>query len=174
MRSDSDWSVAWQWLQRSRSGAPANADIWDLRFNQHERIPDIIHRAEKGLYRLKPMQLVRLGDGRSCAMWSSADALVLKWVSLQVSGLLPLHKNCYHIRGNGGAGRSVGLVSVALSSGEWSFVYRTDIRGYYASIRKIRVLEHLSHYVSCPVLSGLLYQWLYYSVEDGGVGNASN
>ncbi|MHA0954058.1 reverse transcriptase domain-containing protein [Enterobacter ludwigii] len=48
------------------------------------------------------------------------------------------------------------------------FVFRTDIKGYYAAINKQRLYNQLSRHITHPVLLNLLWQFLHYSVEDGG------
>ncbi len=114
------------------------------------------------------MQLVgRKGEKRR-AQWSAQDALVLKWVALQITEYLPRHARCAHVKGHGGGREFVRQVARALMSGEFSFVYRTDIRGYYRNIDKTQLQCHIQIYVPDPVLLSLLYQYLHYSVEDGG------
>ncbi|WP_367302357.1 reverse transcriptase domain-containing protein [Vibrio coralliilyticus] len=56
-----------------------------------------------------------------------------------------------------------------LTSGRYRFVCRTDVRGYYANIQKQPLLERLAQYVDCPIVLGLLEQFLHYSVEYGGL-----
>ena len=78
--------------------------------------------------------------GRSWAQWSAQDALVLKWVVLLAEPLLPKPARCAHLKGHGGGRASLSEVRQALRSGEYAFVYRTDIKGkaitgIYASSR---------------------------------------
>lgn len=116
---------------------------------------------------MQPMQLHCQHD-RSWVQWSAQDALVLKWVTLQVENHLPTHQRCVHLKGRGGGRQSVEQVGQALTSGEYAFVYRTDIRGYYRHIRKTQVLSLVQQHIENPVLTGLIEQYLFYSVEDGG------
>ena len=44
----------------------------------------------------------------------------------------------------------------------------TDIRGYYANIDKDRLYHQLPTCIPCPGIRSLLWQFLHYSVEDGG------
>ena len=120
-----------------------------------------------GNYRLQPMQVYR-GHDRSWVQWCAQDALVLKWVALQVENRLPMHERCAHIKGRGGGRQSVNEVWRALASGDFPFVYRTDIRGYYRHIRKEQLLSLVRQHVDDPALTDLVEQYLYYSVEDGG------
>ncbi|HHQ6589778.1 reverse transcriptase domain-containing protein [Serratia fonticola] len=105
---------------------------------------------------------------RHWVQWSAHDALVLKWVAMRVDGKLPRNARCHHLKGHGGVSGSTQCVSSAWQSGEWRFVYRTDIRGYYRHILKHQVDSQLRWHVHDPVCRDLCRQWLYYSVEDGG------
>ncbi|MGY3913510.1 reverse transcriptase domain-containing protein [Aeromonas piscicola] len=101
------------------------------------------------------------------AMWSAQDALVLKWVALLVSGLLPDHHRCEHGKGRG-IFYSRRRLSQALVEHDYAFALRTDIRGYYQHIKRDQVMSIVSAHVPSPVLRSLIAQYLHYSVEDGG------
>ncbi|MEB5742701.1 reverse transcriptase domain-containing protein [Klebsiella aerogenes] len=64
--------------------------------------------------------------------------------------------------------QSVMQAAEALNTGEYNFVYRTDIRGYYRHIRKAQVMHIVQHYVADPALRSLIRQYVYYSTEDSG------
>lgn len=166
-KAASDWLAAYLWLYKRRRHAPPNADIWHLRFHWQERGEALYRQVCSGNYRLQPMQLHRRYDN-SWVQWCAQDALVLKWVAWQVEHLLPTHQRCVHLKGRGGGQQSVAQVWRALTSGEYAFVYRTDIRGYYRHIRKKQVLSLVQQHVADPVLTGLIEQYVHYSVEEGG------
>ncbi|MGL5385968.1 MAG: reverse transcriptase domain-containing protein [Serratia sp. (in: enterobacteria)] len=50
----------------------------------------------------------------------------------------------------------------------YTFVCRTDIRGYYANIQHTLLLTQLRQYINHPEHLDLLSQFLHYTVEDGG------
>lgn len=100
-------------------------------------------------------------------MWCAQDALVLKWVALRVAGYLPAHDLCHHLKGKG-CQHSLRLVNTALSEGQYRYVYRSDIRGYYQNIRKETLAGLIPQWVPDPVLCNLMIQFIYYSVEQGG------
>ncbi|QKJ60698.1 reverse transcriptase domain-containing protein [Serratia fonticola] len=166
-KAASDWLAAYLWLYKRRRHAPPNADIWHLRFHWQEHGEALYQQVCSGNYRLQPMQLHRRYDN-SWVQWCAQDALVLKWVAWQVEHLLPTHQRCVHLKGRGGGQKSVAQVWRALTSGEYAFVYRTDIRGYYRHIRKTQVLSLVQQHVADPVLTGLIEQYVHYSVEEGG------
>lgn len=167
MNKAADWQAAWDWLCQRRRHAPPNADVWHLRYHW-SRLGDPLYRQVlAGRYCLSPMQ-VHHHYAQSWVQWNAQDALVLKWVALQVENRLPTHARCAHIKGHGGGRQSVRDVWLALQSGEYAFIYRTDIRGYYRHIRKQQVLSQVKWHIADSVLVGLIEQYLYYSVEDGG------
>ncbi|WP_064540183.1 reverse transcriptase domain-containing protein [Buttiauxella ferragutiae] len=162
-----DWFAAYQWLCQRRRHAPANADVWHLRYHWQQWGDALFKSVLSGRYRLTPMQVQRR-YGQSWVQWCAQDALVLKWVAMQVTSLLPVHPRCVHVKGHGGGRPSVRDVWQAVNRGAYPFVYRTDIRGYYRHIRKAQVLSQMRLCVGDPVLLGLISQYLYYSVEDAG------
>lgn len=165
------WEVAWQeayrWLCRQRRNAPANADVWHLRFHWQREGTALRQCVEQGRYRLSPMQAITNGAGEALAMWSAQDALVLKWVALRVAPYLPVHERCHHVKGYG-CRHSLQQVDAALRQQNYRHVYRTDIRGYYRHIRKDQLAMLVCKWVADPVLCGLILQFIDYSVEDGG------
>lgn len=165
---DEFWHEAQRWLWRQRKGAPANADIWHLRHHWTETGEQMWSRVQQGSYRLMPMRVYRRLDGQGIAQWSAGDALVLKWCALHISGKLPVHERCEHHKGHGGVVASVKRVREATGAGEFRFVFRTDIRGYYRHIRKQQLWHQVQRCVKDPRVLSLVGQYLWYSVEDGG------
>lgn len=164
--TDADWSRAYQWVCRQRQKSPANADIWHLRWRWPDEGQLLYEQVKSGRYRLPPMMLYGKGKDR-VAVWSASDAMVLKWVALRIRTLLPQPEKCMHLPGKG-ARLSLRQVSEALAAGNVNFVHRTDIRGYYAHIRKAQVMNQVWRFVKHDVLTGLTEQYVHYSVEDGG------
>lgn len=162
------WADAYAWLCRRRRRAPANADVWSLRWRWERRGEGerLYREVTSGQYRLSPMQVYGRGENAR-VMWSAADALVLKWVALRVEKQLPRPDACHHLRGKG-IRHSLRAVSEALSSGRYAFVHRTDIRGYYGHIRKESLVSLITQRVSDPVCRALMTQYACYSVENGG------
>lgn len=114
------------------------------------------------------MQCITKRDGATMAIWTSLDALVLKWLTHELTPLLPVHRHCEHIKGHQGGKTSITRVHRQVQHPQYQFVIRTDIKGYYANINKMTLLEQVRHYVDDPFLLELVRQFLYYSVEEGG------
>ncbi|MFM5376345.1 reverse transcriptase domain-containing protein [Aeromonas dhakensis] len=160
------WQLAYQWVCARRRHYPANADIWHLRFHWATQGPALLTTVLAGRYRLSAMQVL----GKH-AIWSAQDALVLKWVALIGAPWLALHPCCEHGLGMGVVASRRRLHHALTGAGEgapYTFVMRTDIRGYYQHIDKEQVLHRVVNSLPSPVCRDLIRQYLYYSVEEGG------
>jgi RNA-directed DNA polymerase len=166
LRKDNEALVAaWVWLRALRKTAPADGDIWDLRFHWKTIRNDFLQQLQTGEYRLSPMRVT----GREKRMMLTAkDALALKWLALRLQGQLPLHEKCEYVKGHGGGKSSVVRLSSAVQTGEYLWVCRTYIRGYYGAMDKARLLSQLVEHITRPAYLSLLEQYPYYSTEDGG------
>ncbi len=154
------WQQAWQWLCRRRQKAPPGADIWHLRFHREQELPRLIREAESGTYQLSPMQVIRRKSGQeNLVQWCARDALVLKWVSLQLNGKLPLSPRCTHTAGHGGGRSGLHEITAHLREG-YRFMYRTDIRGYYRHISKAQLKWHTERFVPERHLRQLIHQYI--------------
>lgn len=132
-----DRHAAYHWLCRQRRHAPPNADVWDVRFRWSQQHYAWLDRVLGGHYRLSPMQMWR--RNRKCrVLWSARDALVLKWVALQLTRLLPLNPHCHQLKGHGGVSGSLNKVAEAYHNNAYRYVYRTDIRGITGISRSSR------------------------------------
>lgn len=159
--------AAFQWCCRRRKDAPPDADIWHLWFHWQERKGELFTSLMENRYRLSAMQIVGRGKDKQ-AIWSAQDAVVLKWVAMQLHDILPVHPLCEHHKGHGGGGRSVHRMARSLQTAQWKYVCRTDIQGFYGHIRRGPLMRQLKRHVSDPVLLNLVRQYLHYSVERGG------
>ncbi|MNG54839.1 Group II intron-encoded protein LtrA [compost metagenome] len=161
--------AAWDWLCDSRKDAPANADIWHLRHHWQRTRDALLTRLLSGTYRLQPMLLTKARPPRERqVMWGAQDALVLKWTALLITPHLDLHPRCEHVKGHGGGPQSVRRMHDALTTHKYTWVCRTDVKGYYRHINKDRLMNQVKQHITDPVLQGLLHQYLHYTVEDGG------
>lgn len=159
--------AAFQWCCRRRKDSPPDADIWHLWFHWSAIREDLSQKLTCNTYRLSALQVT--GRGRDAkAVWSAQDAVVLKWVAMQLQAILPVHPLCEHHKGHGGGKRSVQRMHGSLQREGWQYVCRTDIQGFYAHIRRGPLMRQLKRHVQDPVLLDLVRQYLHYSVERGG------
>ena len=163
-----DLDSALQTLKCQRRHWPADSDIWDLIYHWPVQRQYLLQQLNSGAWRLTPMLVVHKSRGDTCVIWPARDALVLHALTTLLTPNLPVHPRCEHVKGHQGGRQSTRRVHHFLRNAPSSFVFRTDIRGYYVSINKDRLYRQLTGYIACPVLLSLLWQFLHYSVEEGG------
>ena len=159
---------AFTWLCRSRRHFPAGSDIWHLRFHQAHEKERLFRLTSAGQYRFSPLSVIHTRHNGSRVLWSSPDALILKCLTLILTDMLPVHPRCEHIAGHQGGKQSVQRLHHVLRQPSSGYVCRTDIQGYYARIHKLTLYSQVHSHVHSPVLLQLVWQFLHYSVEDGG------
>ncbi|CAK1787459.1 RNA-directed DNA polymerase [Vibrio crassostreae] len=158
-------SSALAWLRQSRKHFPPSSEHWSFLFN-HDF--DSLHKMLIcGTYNFSAAPIVTKANGEKVALWCSSDAYVMKLLSLALTPVLPVHPLCSHTKGH--KTRTIlHRLDVQTRSGDYPFVCRTDIKGYYANINKHQLLEKLSQHIRCPIIMNLLGQFLFYLVEEGG------
>ena len=83
-----------------------------------------------------------------------------------LSDVLPVSPSCTHIKGHGGAKAAVRQVMAHLPTN--SFVLRTDVKSYYASIDHFLLLDQLAEIIRDKRVLNLLGQYLRRTAERGG------
>ena len=77
-----------------------------------------------------------------------------------------LSPRCFHLAGNGGLKGAVREVAANIE--EHPFVFRTDVKGYYASINHGILMDIVGKYVQDDAVLCLLWGYLRRYVSDGG------
>ena len=167
LASDALLDRAYEWLCHRRRDYPPDADIWSFR----QRWPEEKERLQAdllaGRFRFGLLRRIALKDGSEVDLWSPRDALVLKCLAWLLGEGLPLSKRCAHLKGHGGAKAAVRVVLEQL--GENRFVFKTDVRSYYASIDHDLLLDRLETYVQDRGVVALIAQYLKRTSERGGL-----
>jgi RNA-directed DNA polymerase len=158
--------TAYSWLCKQRRNFPANADIWHLRFHWHRVRQELLQTLHKQDYTFMPLSVVTKADGESIHLWSSQDALVLKMLAMALPEALALSSLCTHIKGHGGLKATVSDLQAALP--DYTYVMKTDVKGYYESIDHTILLRQLDKDIADPFIWRLLVQFVKRSVERGG------
>jgi RNA-directed DNA polymerase len=158
--------TAYSWLCKQRRNFPANADIWHLRFHWHTIRGELLQTLHKQYYTFLPLSVVTKADGETLHLWSSQDALVLKMLAMALPDALALSSLCTHIKGHGGLKATVSALQAALP--DYTYVMKTDVKGYYESIDHTILLRQLDKDVTDPFIWRLLVQFVKRSVERGG------
>jgi RNA-directed DNA polymerase len=123
----------------------------------------------RGTYRFGLQKKVTLRDGETVALWSAADALVIKVLTRILQARLQplLSPACYHLKGHGGLKGAVRAVLEALP--RYRFFCKTDVRSYYDSMDHCTLLLQLHEHIRDRTLMGYLWQFLNRCVEWGGL-----
>jgi RNA-directed DNA polymerase len=158
--------TAYSWLCKQRRNFPANADIWHLRFHWHTIRGELLQTLHKQDYTFLPLSVVTKADGETLHLWSSQDALVLKMLALALPDALALSSLCTHIKGHGGLKATVSALQAALP--DYTYVMKTDVKGYYESIDHTILLRQLDKDIADPFIWRLLVQFVKRTVERGG------
>jgi hypothetical protein len=166
--SDEVIDAAFEWLCERRHEYHFNNDVWQLRRWWDEKKPLLIEQLLAGTYCFREQRCIRF-PGEVREIWSAQDALVLKALSIVLfDELIPhLSPRCFHLAGNGGLKGAVSDVDEHLP--EYEFVFRTDVKSYYASINHDILYNLVATYVDDPIVLDLVRQYLKRFVSDGGI-----
>jgi RNA-directed DNA polymerase len=166
--SDPILQKAYTWLCERRRDYSPHDDVWDLRWRWEEIRPQLQARLRAGEYRVGPVRRFHHGE-ESIEVWSALDALVLKATALvlAVHWLPDLSPHCHHLDGRGGAKAAVRFVHERLAAN--TFVFRTDVKSYYASIDHEVLFSLLEEAVPDQRVLDLLRQYVRRTIYDGGL-----
>nr|WP_199066038.1 reverse transcriptase/maturase family protein [Chromobacterium sp. ASV5] len=160
--------AAYRWLCRQRRDYGHNDDVWGLRRAWAQLKPRLAADLLAGRYRLGPLMQRRGRDGSSCLLWSAQDALALRALA-QVLGEAWAEQHsphCYHVAGRGGLKGAVRALRRQLPGR--AFVFRTDVKGYYANIDHGWLKLQLAERIDDDYLLALIGDYIACTVCDGG------
>ncbi len=107
-------------------------DVWHLRCRWADLKPTLRQQLLDGSFRLGPARTVRTDD-EAVEAWSARDAIVLKAVAIVLGRRLGgrVVDGCMSWAGSGGTRRAVRKIEAGCP--DHGFVFRSDVRNYYAS-----------------------------------------
>lgn len=166
--SDQVLEQAYTWLCERRRDYSYNDDVWEVRFRWTEIRTTMRADLLGGRYRFSPLRRIHRADD-AVEIWSALDALVLKAMAIVLAKHLAPHlsSRCFHLRGNGGAKAAVRKVSQNLPAS--TFVFRTDVKSYYASIQHGILFSQLQQHLADRRLLDLLWQYMHRTIYDDGL-----
>jgi hypothetical protein len=166
--SDEVLDEAYAWLCDRREHYSHHDDVWDVRFHWPEIKPVLQATLLGGEYRFSPLRRIHRAED-DLEIWSALDSLVLKAIAIVLTQQLApkLSDRCCHLAGNGGAKAAVRYVLEKLPANQ--FVFRTDVKSYYASIDHDVLYSQLAGRIDDPRLLDLLRQYLRRTVYDDGL-----
>lgn len=159
--------LAFDWLCRSRKNSGHNSDVWDLRFHWTEIKPQLIADLMSGNFQIGCTRLAEI-DGEQIEIFSAIDALVLKAVSILLSRAWhhEISSRCFHVAGRGGGKGAIRQIQDQLP--EHRFVFRSDVKGYYASIQHDLLMQQLREKIDDERLLQILEGYVRRTICDGG------
>ncbi len=83
-----------------------------------------------------------------------------------------ISSNCYHLPGNGGAKGAVRSVQEHITDS--TFVFRSDVKGYYEAIDHDCLMDQLKQLIHDPMVLKLLHGYMKHLEDDGGILRAVN
>ena len=164
--SDAVIDQAYEWLCKQRRRYAHNNDVWDVRLRWDELKPQLQADLLAGEYRFSPVQRYQ-SRGESLEVWSAMDALVLKAMQIVLSDRLDLPKSCTHLKGHGGAKAAVRHVVENLK--DRPFVFRSDVKQYYASINHEILMDQLRDKIQDKIVLNLIWQYLGHTAYQDGI-----
>ncbi|WP_038019476.1 reverse transcriptase/maturase family protein [Synechococcus sp. PCC 7335] len=166
--SDEVIDRAYAWLSNARKDYHHNNDdVWQVRRWWTQKKPILQAQLLAGTYRFQEQRLIR-GKERIVELWCAMDALVLKAMAIVLGEVLRPHlsERVFHLAGSGGMKAAVR--EVARNVAKNVFVFRTDVKGYYACIDQGILYGQVAGYVDDEKVLGLVGQYLARFVSDGG------
>jgi RNA-directed DNA polymerase len=185
-------ATAYRWICARRQHYSPNNDIWDLCHFWEKKQIEIEETLQQDRYKFSPRQQHRFKE-ETISLYSSADSLVLKSIQLilservQQSNVLSPH--CYHLKGNGGIKAAVNATAKQITAPnstpssdttkslrQYRYVFKSDIKGYYANINHDALALELLKTTQDASITNLIMQslktpstWggLYYDHEIG-------
>ena len=158
---------AFGWLCKRRIDYADSADVWNVRRQWPDLKPQLQDVLLRGQYRFEPLRRIHV-QGEFRELWASLDALVLKALAIVLSRRLGFPRSCYHVRGKDGEKRgakaAVRHICSRLRSNR--FVFRSDVKSYYASIDHAVLLALVRQRIADPVLLDLMEQYLRRTVDQ--------
>ncbi|QDV22544.1 reverse transcriptase domain-containing protein [Aureliella helgolandensis] len=166
--SDVVLEEAYAWLCRRRKNYSHNDEVWEVRFRWVEIKSRLQCELIAGQYRFSPLRRIhRTND--DLEIWSAVDSLVLKAIAIVLTRQLApsLSSRCFHLAGNGGAKAAIREIVASLPKNQ--FIFRTDVKSYYANIKHDILYAQLAEHLDDARLLDLLWLYMRRSVYDDGL-----
>lgn len=166
--SDDILEQAYRWLCDRRNDYSHNDEVWEVRYRWHEIKPVLQAELIAGRYRFSPLKRIHRTED-DLEIWSALDSLVLKAMAIVLTQrlALTLSSHCFHLAGSGGAKAAVRYVLDKLPANK--FVFRSDVKSYYASINHDILYAQLEERIADRRLLELLWQYTRHIVYDDGL-----
>ena len=159
--------TAFAWLCDRREEYADSSDVWNVRRRWTVLMPWLQAELLAGRYRLSPVRRFH-SNGETIELWASLDALVLKALAIVLRNRVDFAPTCFHLPGEDGEKRGSKAAVRALCDNlaDNPFVFRTDVKSYYASIDHGLLLAQLRDKLDDPIVLDLVGQYLHRTIDE--------
>jgi RNA-directed DNA polymerase len=160
--------TAFAWLCNRRIDYANSADVWNVRRRWRELKIQLQDSLLRGQYRFSPLHRIHI-DGECIELWAALDAMVLKALAMVLNRRLDFPKSCYHVPGKDGGAKRGAKAAVRHICGqlpENQFVFRSDVKSYYASIDDAVLLALVRDCIDDRRVLDLVGQYLHRTVDE--------
>jgi len=132
-------------LVRRKRHAHYNHEIHYLNREVATWLPEGIHRLKTGSYDPLPLKRMVFPDDVVDHV-SIPDRIMQNTILQQLKPTFKhvIHPHCYHLHGPGGVKLATKQVRQALSVGEYHYFIRLDIKSFYASIPRYKLIQDIN------------------------------
>ena len=166
------FAMATKWCMRTRKrvgAAGERSSWWILIAEWPKRIETWLREFIAGNYQFSPMMQYDFGD-EAVRVWSYRDRLM---IHLLLNIIRPTFRHiissrCLHLRGPSAVKEATEQIKKALDSGYFNYVFRIDIRSFYASIDHRLLLEQVYQHFDDPIIRKYLHDIITIGIDWGG------
>jgi len=175
IQDETNLDAAFSWLRENSDDAHPNNEVWDVRRDWPGVKAELRFRLWRGEYAFQPTRMVevRNADGQTerREIFCAQDRLMIRAIAQVLQPLLSAHlsANCVHLAGHGGLKQAVRDTQDYIAAHPDSFIIKSDVKSYYASIDHLILAEQLR--VLLPnerQLHRVLWNFMRRACEFGG------
>ena len=151
---------AFDHIYKKRKEDHHNSDIWSLSLRWKNIKEQIKEKLLSGKYLLSPIKVLKGSDEKYYSRWTSEDNVVLKALSIALTGILQqkVSNKCCHLKGNGGVRGAVKKINNEISNHK--FVVKSDVADFYKSMNHKILLAHCKKIIKDKRIIKILKQYM--------------
>ena len=157
MIADRRVNTAFQWFME-KHGDSGRCVAIAIKERRAEFTHSLVQSIIRNTHKISPSFRVVNDKGEVFEIWQDPDRLIHKLLeqSVRRAFVSSLSKKCIHVKGHGGMKHHLKRLNKALE--KYPYVYRTDIKDFYASIPHKALMRMLREKIDDPVIIRLLYE----------------
>lgn len=165
--------VAQQWIialrQRKAAVSAKSVTWWNFLIHSHKGLSLWLRAFTNGHYTFSPMLRYRFFE-ETMQIWGYQDRLMVYLLLRLLRNTFKhvIGKSCMSTHGPAAIKPVTRDIKTALTSGNYHYVLRIDIKSYYASIDKTILLQQLNQHYHDPIVLHYFEAIVNHVVDDGG------